>query len=73
MCRTVYSYASVKRDDGSYGFTAAELEEGAISICQALNGKYKDLDGKIKKVSGDFTKVKYAAGLSEAGSRILQI
>ena len=27
MDRTVYSYASLERDDGSYGFTAAELEK----------------------------------------------
>ena len=49
MCRTVYSYASLKRDDGSYGFTAAELEKGAIEICEALNGTSKDLDDKFKR------------------------
>ena len=59
MCRTVYSYASLKRDDGSYGFTAAELEQGAIEICQALKGTYKDLDDKVKKVNGDYSKVKF--------------
>ena len=54
------------------GFTAAELEEGAISICKALGGKYKDLDGKIKNVNCDMTKVKYALKMSEAGKRLLQ-
>ena len=49
------------------GFSAAELEAGAISICEALDGKYKDLDGKVKKVNGDFTKVKFAVNLNEAG------
>ena len=72
MCRTVYSYASLKRDNGSYGFTAAELEKGAIDICQALNGTYKDLDDKFKKVNGDFTKVKWVKGLSQAAIRLLQ-
>ena len=57
QCRTVYSYEKVRRADGSMGFTAAELESGAISICRALDGKYKDLDGRLKKVNGDFTKV----------------
>ena len=66
QCRTVYSYSKVRRDDGSRGFSAEELEQGAISICQALGGKYKDLDGKVKKVNGDFTKLKYAIILSEA-------
>ena len=72
QCRTVYSYNKVRRADGSLGFSATELEAGAISIFQALDGKYKDLDGKIKKVQGDFTKVKYAVNLNEAGKRLLQ-
>ena len=54
------------------GFTSEELEAGAISICQALDGKYKDLDGKFKKVNGDFTKVRFASNLNEAGRRLLQ-
>ena len=49
QCRTVYSYEKIKRADGSKGFTAEELEAGAISICQALDGKYKDLNRQIKK------------------------
>ena len=72
QCKTVYSYEKVRREDGSKGFSAAELEAGAISICQALDGKYKDLNGKMKKVQGDFTKVRYAIKLNEAGKRLLQ-
>ena len=72
QCKTVYSYEKIRRADGSKGFTAAELEAGAISICQALDGKYKDLNGSLKKVNGDFTKVKYAVNLNEAGKRLLQ-
>ena len=53
QCRTVYSYEKVRRADGSMGFTAMELEAGAISMRQALDGKYKDLDGRLKKVIGD--------------------
>jgi len=40
------------------GFTAQQLEVGAISICQALHGTYKDMDGKLTTVNGDFTNVK---------------
>ena len=39
QCRTVYSYEKIHRENGSTGFTAEELEAGAISICRALNGK----------------------------------
>ena len=56
------------RDDGSTGFSAAELETGAIGICKALSGTYRDLDGKRKQVQVDFTKVKYAIS-NEAGLR----
>ena len=72
QCRSVYSYENVRRADGTRGFTSDELEAGAISICQALDGKYKDLSGRMRKVNGDFTKVKYATTLNEAGSRLLQ-
>ena len=51
QCRTVYAYEKTKRADGTVGFSAAELEAGAISICQALDGKYQDLDGRWKKVN----------------------
>ena len=42
QCRTVYSYDKVRREDGTRGFTAAELEAGAISLCEALDGRYVD-------------------------------
>ena len=71
QCKTVYSY-DVRREDGSNGFTAEELEPGAISICQGLDGKYIDMNGKVKKVNGDFAKVKYASNLNEAGRRLLK-
>ena len=72
QCKTVCSYEQVRIEDGSKGFTAEELEAGAISICQALDGKYTGLNGKVKKVNGDFTKVKYATSLIEAGRRLLK-
>ena len=55
--KTVYSYEHVRREDGAKGFNAEELEAGAISICQALDGKYTHLNGKVRKVNGDSTKV----------------
>ena len=72
QCKTVYSYEQVRKEDGSKGFTAEELEAGAISICQGLDGKYRDLNGKVKKVNGDFTKVKYASNVNETGIRLLK-
>ena len=41
-CRTVYSFERYQREDGARGFNARELEEGAISIVDALAGKYRD-------------------------------
>ena len=72
MSRTVYSYQSVRKEDGSQGFSAKELEEGAISICKALAGKYNDVDGSLKPVRGDMTKVKYSKMLTPAARRLLQ-
>ena len=37
-----------------------------------MDGKYTDLNGKVKKVNGDFTKVKYATNVNEAGKRLLK-
>jgi hypothetical protein len=71
-CRTVYSYEKVRRRDNSIGFAAEELEAGAVSICKALDGEYKDLDGSKKKVHGDLTKVKFSTALTDAGRRLLQ-
>ena len=71
-CRTVYSFERIQREDGARGFNARELEEGAISIVDALAGKYRDANGKLKPVSGDFTKVRFATNLTPAGRRILQ-
>ena len=59
-CRTVYSYDRVHREDGQKGFAARDLDEGAISICNAPAGEHRDVDGRTKAVGGDFTKVKYA-------------
>ena len=52
------------------GYTPEELQNGAISICQALDGKYKDSHGKYKDSDG--TKVKYALNINDAGKRLLQ-
>ena len=45
-CRTAYSFDRVQREDGKKGFDAKELEEGAISIVNALAGQYRDVNGK---------------------------
>ena len=71
LSRTFYSYETKKVGDRR-GFTAEELENAAVSLCQALNGKYKDLDGRTRSVGGDMTKIRFAEGLSPAAIRILQ-
>ncbi|HIE71391.1 MAG TPA: hypothetical protein EYP98_15145 [Planctomycetes bacterium] len=71
-CRTMYSYTSVKREGGHKGFTPKELEEGAVSIVNALGGKYKDQQGKTQPVAGDFQKVKNVTSLTPAARRLLQ-
>ena len=68
---TLYSYEKVQKGSDR-GFTAKELEEAAISLCNALVGKYRDLDGQMKKVGGDMTKIRYVEGLSPAAKRLVQ-
>ena len=51
-------------------FSPEDLEEAAISLCHALVGKYKDLDGK--SVGGDMTKLRYVENLSPAAKRLMQ-
>ena len=72
--RSLHAYTTQRRGDGKQGFTAQELEDGAISICRALDGEYKDLANPKKrhKVNGDLTKVKWATCLTEAGHKLLQ-
>ena len=72
--RTIYAYTTQKRDDGTHGFTAQELEDGAISICRALDGEYKDINNAAKrhKVNGDLTKVRHATCLTDGGRKLLQ-
>ena len=63
-----------KLDDERHGFTAQELEEGAISICRALDGEYRDVNNPAKrhKINGDLTKVRWATCLTDAGRKLLQ-
>ena len=54
-------------------FTAKELEEGAISICRALDGEYTHPShpDRRMKINGDLTKVRWATSLTDAGRRLL--
>ena len=71
LSRNLYSYESAA-NGACKGFTADELQEGAIAICKATFGKYQDLDGRTEDVRGDMTKVRYVPGLSPAAKRLLQ-
>jgi len=50
LAKTVYSYETASRGEGQKGFTCAELEEGAISICKALQSTYTDPCGRTQAV-----------------------
>ena len=54
-------------------FTAKELEEGAISICRALDGEYTHPShpDRRMKINGDLTKVRYSPALTDAGRKLL--
>ena len=71
LSRTFYSYETIQPGTDR-GFSPEELEEAAISLCHALVGKYKDLDGNVKSVGGDMTKLRYVDSLSPAAKRLLQ-
>ena len=48
------------------------IEQGAISLCRALHGKYLDVDGRMKEARGDMTKLRWVPGLSGAAQKLLQ-
>ena len=70
--RTLYSYENAATDDGRRAFTSEELQDGAVRICKALNGKWKDMNGVLRPVNGDMTKMRHVPGLSPAAQRLLQ-
>ena len=72
LSRTLYSYENASTPEGRRAFTSEELEDGAISICKALRGQYRDTSGVMRAVSGDMTKIRFVPGLSEAAKRLLQ-
>ena len=72
LSRTLYSYESAATEEGRRGFTAEELQDGAISLCKALHSSYRDLDGRMRGVQGDITKIRHVPGLSHAAKRLMQ-
>ena len=58
---------------GCMFFTAKELEEGAISICRALDGEYTHPwhSNRRQKINGDLTTVRWATSLADAGRKLL--
>eukprot|EP00973_Karenia_brevis_P023690 3264404-Karenia_brevis.AAC.1 len=68
----VFSHLKVKKQDGSFNLSKADIEEGAISICHALSGEYIDLRNKSRKirVNGDMTKLRFMP-LSDAARMLL--
>ena len=52
--------------------TVASLQDGAVEICKAMCGKYRDMNGQMEEVGGDMTKIRYVPGLSFAARRLLK-
>ena len=73
LSRTWFAYENrVSNGETMEKLTPNDLEKGAIQICKALWDEYRDVDGKVRKVGGDMTKVRYVPGLSAAAKRLLQ-
>ena len=58
MSRSLFAFEAEARKEGGYGFTAKELENASIEICNCLCGEYKDERGRRQKVQGDLSKVR---------------
>eukprot|EP00973_Karenia_brevis_P050561 7019093-Karenia_brevis.AAC.1 len=71
MSRNLIVFESENRGNGSKGFSAKELENASIEICNALHGTYEDEHQRKHKVRGDLSKVRYVKDLSTAAQRIL--
>eukprot|EP00973_Karenia_brevis_P020105 2759731-Karenia_brevis.AAC.1 len=72
MSKSLVAFETESRKDGSRGFSAKELENASIEICNALHGTYNDATKAKHKVNGDLSKVRYVKGLSEAAQKLLQ-
>ena len=72
LSQSVYAYERTNGQSTDVKFPADSLEKGAVQIATALWGKYKDTNGQLKPVGGDFTKVRYVPTLSEAAHALLR-
>ena len=72
LSSSVYAYERNNGKSTDVSFTSAALEDGAIQLAKALWAKYKDVNGTMKVVGGDFTKVKYVPSLTEAAKVLLR-
>ena len=71
LARTV-RLADYRRDgETECQYSQMELEQAAVSICDALHGTYKDpVSGKALKVRGDFSKLKFVQSLDPIAKRL---
>ena len=66
LSRTIYTETSASKST-SGELTAKDYEDGVVCLFKALSGSYLDPNGKKRPVQGDMTKLRYVAGLTEAG------
>ena len=71
LSRTTYAYERKHGQNTVVVLKAANLEEGALQIVNALWGSYKTPSG-YQQVNGDLTQVRWVERLSAAAHRLLQ-
>ena len=71
LSRTMFAYNRGKAEHGGF-MDAADIEAGAISLCKALYGSYRDESGALRAVRGDTTKLRFIPDLSQAARKLLQ-
>ena len=62
LSRTWYAYTSVSAEGVVQKMTPEQIGHGAMQLTKALWGKYQDVDGNLKSVAGDMTKLKFVCG-----------
>jgi len=72
LSRSLFCHSSRDRHGVHEPISAESLGQGAIELCKSLWGKYTDLDGRVREVRGDITKLRFVPGLSWAAKQLLQ-
>ena len=72
MARSMRLVSDPGDDEMAHVEKAKDLEEAAVSICNALHGKYKDPCGKHRDVNGDVNKLKFVSNLTPTAPKMVR-